>query len=194
MVWIEINGVQHVTYPSVLLPGDSYTVDITGPAAASPTVSLKLGAGRYDESNNKVVYWWWTETVVWNTSNNGNNNNNAETVYVCTDPSVQKLLTEFSSIRTYTGQYWTFNPVQVHTASFTFRYPSGEWTLASDGNNIGSGSVTLVDWPTLSLIIKWTIDTSNPEQNMVNWSYPWGCFKMRNGPEDWPIIEYCRTA
>ena len=50
--------------------------------------------------------------------------------------------------------------------------------------------VSLISWPDYSPIITWTIEPGNNNRKVL-WAFPWNCFQMRNGPADWPIIEYC---
>ena len=155
--------------------------DVALGAHGLSSVPVTMGVGHYEPNGLKTVYWTWTQNVFLQ--------GGGITTFEPTDPTVHTLLTKWnpSGALTYSGQFWV--GTVAHTAAFRFT-SAGGWTLYTNGQQTGSGQVSLVSWPDYSMIIQWTIEPGNNDRK-VNWAFPWGCFKMRNGPSSWPIIEYC---
>jgi len=103
------------------------------------------------------------------------------------DPTINQLLTNFSSSATWTGEYWTYNPVTYHYASFTF-YSNGTYNFYVDGSFKTSGSYTLVQRLPATYRVIFTVGGGiNGDLYETE-----GFFYMQNGPTDWPTIQYVR--
>ena len=172
MIDIRLNGSQYVTTGLAVLVGNSYNVEYN----SSGTVTYNLGVGFWDGSSRNV--WFYlsgtTSVTVGGTTNLTFNN-----------PTIGQLLAGFGSSKNWNGYYFDINS-NYHTAGYNFT-SSGNWTFYNDGSPNGSGSVTLVSWPNYAIIV--TFKTCSACE-AIQLPYPFGSFLYRNGPANWPIIEY----
>ncbi|HAW70409.1 MAG TPA: hypothetical protein DHD79_03900 [Firmicutes bacterium] len=102
------------------------------------------------------------------------------------DVSVQNVLSNFKSYSDWTGQFWTYNPTTPHSAVLRF-YSDGRWYLYKDNSYIESGNVIFVRWDDYSDFIYFKL---KPTGDTIQYYYPNFKFFYKNGPPDWPQIEY----
>ena len=102
------------------------------------------------------------------------------------DVTVQNVLSNFKSSSDWTGQYWTYNPSTPHSAVLRF-YSDGRWYLYKDNSYIESGYVIPVQWNNYSDYIYFKL---KPTGDTIQYYYPNFKFFYKNGPPDWPQIEY----
>jgi len=102
------------------------------------------------------------------------------------DVSVQNVLSNFKSYSDWNAFYYTYNPVTYHSARLRF-YSDGRWYLYKDGSFIESGNVIFVQWDDYSDFIYFKL---KPTGDTIQYYYPDFKFFYKNGPPDWPQIEY----
>ncbi len=105
------------------------------------------------------------------------------------DPSIQQLMTDFSSRAYWEGMYWTGNPVMPHNAAFCFQ-SDGSYRYYVDGRQQGTGSYNLGSRGTYFTTFNVTGHVSSSGMLYE----PYGMFDMKNGPADWRQITYQRDA
>lgn len=98
------------------------------------------------------------------------------------DPSIEQVLTNFSSSRAWDGQFFT--GTTPHVATFIF-HANGSWQLLVDGSQTQTGSYQLVQRNPGGFNIEFTVGGFTG----TLWE-TFGYFTMRNGPPEWPLIEY----
>ncbi|MBI3188773.1 MAG: fibronectin type III domain-containing protein [Gammaproteobacteria bacterium] len=175
MIDLRLNSVQKINYPYVILPSGSADYVFT----SGGSVSVAWGVGFYNSSTTRDIWFLGTSNVTVT----------AGQTYTLTvnNPTLGNMLSGFSSSRSWDGVYYCYScSTLVHTARFNFT-SSGGWTFYDDGAYVGSGTATLVSWPNYASII--TFRLCNTCEN-IQLNYPFGSFYYRNGPADWPIIEY----
>jgi hypothetical protein len=175
MIDIRLNNLQYVSYPYSLPVGQSHDFVFTNPGS----VNYYLGIGFYDEYQNRDVWFELPGTTVVYAGQT--------TTITFNNPTITQLLSNFSSYRDWSGEYWCYScdPILGY-ARFRF-YSNGTWQLYDNDVFNSSGSVTEVSWPDYSFFVYFKIC---PTCENIQLPYPFGSFYYENGPADWPIIEY----
>ena len=173
MIDIKLNNQQMVAYPHAILPQGQYDFTFATPG----TVDYNLGVGFY---NNGVPQNWFLYSGRTTVSAG------QTTTITFNNPTIGQFLSNFNQGgRDWVGEYW--HNLQLGWAKFHFGY-NGSWTFYDNNVQKGTGSVILVSWPDYGVIIQFKLCSTC---EIINWGYPFGCFKYTNGPSDWRIIEYC---
>ena len=171
LIDIRLDNQQMVGQGLGVLQGESYTFEYT----SSGQVNFVLGVGFWNGNSRDV--WFlnsgYTQVTTGTTSTITFNN-----------PTIGQLLSNFSSYRDWTGEYWV--NLNMYMAGFRF-YSNGAWKLFDNGVEIGSGNVTLVSWPNNAYTIKFKLCPSCDE---ILLPHPFGQFYYKNGPASWPTINY----
>ncbi len=177
MIDVRLNGQQMVSYPYGIASGAS--ADFT--FAAGGAVSVQAGVGFYTPGGQRDV---------WFTCGGGTTVTAGQTTtFTCNAITIAQLLTNFSASGAWVGSYYCYTcPTIFHQKRFTFT-SGGSWTLANDGAFESSGSVALVSWPKYATVVTFRLC---PTCANIQLAYPFGTFLYRNGPPDWPTIEYVR--
>jgi titin len=170
IIYLTIDGVQHFpSSPQAILPGDTYTVNLT---AGNHTYEAHTGF--WDGGTRFEMYLYggnFTQT-----------SGNVGSVPI-NDPTIAQLLTQFDAVSGYwQGMYW--EGTTPHTAGFRF-YPNGTWRLYIDGSQTQSGNFTLVSRFPDFFQVTFSVGGF---QGTLNELY--GTFNMPNGPQSWRWIEY----
>ena len=176
MIDIQLNGYQQFVYPDVIPVGQSRDFEFSSPG----TVSYFLAIGFYDTNETRIPWFNLSgDTIVYA---------GQTTTITFNNPTIGQLLSGFNQNgRNWKGQYWCYscNPI-LNYAKFHFGY-GGSWTFYDNDNFIDNGTVALTEWPNYSLYVKFRL---SPDEGEIIIYYPFGAFYYRNGPTDWPIIEY----
>lgn len=175
MIDLRLNNDQKISWPYGIAPGASADFVFT----TGGSVSVNYGVGFYDYLGFKDI-WFTGSTTVPLTSGQ---------TYTLTanNPTLAAILSGYSSSRNWDGVYYCYScTTLIHSARFNFT-SSGSWTLYDDGALIDSGTSTLVSWPTYGSTITFKVC---PTCENIQLPYPFGVFLFRNGPPDWPTIEY----
>lgn len=98
------------------------------------------------------------------------------------NPTVNQILTQFNSSGYWEGSFW--QNLQPHVAGFRF-YSNGTWRLYVDGVQQSTGTYTLVSRSPGTFSLTFSIGSYTGTLYET-----YGKFTMRNGPADWPLIEY----
>ncbi|PYP97995.1 MAG: hypothetical protein DMD34_02980 [Gemmatimonadetes bacterium] len=98
------------------------------------------------------------------------------------DITIFQLLTQFGSSGYWSGDYWV--GTTYHFAAFRF-YSNGTFKLYDDGVQVGSGSYSLVSRSPSTLTVTFSVGANQGTLDELG-----GYFNMRNGPPDWPWIQY----
>jgi hypothetical protein len=175
MIDLRLNNVLKITYPYVILAGGSadYVFNSGG------SVSVGYGVGFYNSNTTRNI-WFNGSTSVTLT---------AGQTYSLTvaNPTLGDILSGFSASRNWDGVYYCYScDYLVHSARFNFTR-NGSWTFYDDDAQRGTGTATLVLWPVYGTIITFKVC---PACENIQLAYPFGTFYYRNGPPEWPIIEY----
>ena len=104
------------------------------------------------------------------------------------DPTIAQILTRFGSSAYYVGDYWGDEHLGsiFHSKGFCFN-SSGNYTFYWDGVPQGSGDYGIVSYPGNFQLTFQTSDYQNYQAQMDELG---GHFYMKNGPVDWPVIQY----
>lgn len=100
------------------------------------------------------------------------------------DPTLPQLLTHFSNSGSYTGEYWSGLSLNYKTLRF---FANGTYNYYDNGTLIGTGSATLVSYPG-SYLVTFNVSGAQTAQGVLDERM--GTFFMRNGPADWPTLQY----
>ncbi len=171
MIDIRLNNSQMIGQGTGVLQGNSVTFEF----GSSTNFNYVLGVGFWDGSFRNVWFLNSGSVVV---------TKGATSTITFNNPTIGQLLSNFSSYRDWTGEYWV--DLQMHMATFRF-YNNGTWKLYDDGSEIDSGTVTLTSWPDNAVIVKFKLCSGCDE---ILLAHPFGQFTYRNGPSSWPLIQY----
>ena len=174
MIDIQLNGVQKVGQGMGLDVNKSIDFEYNN----SGNVSYKLGIGFWD-NNFRNDWFIQTGTIQVITGS-------IKTI-TFNNPSIAQLLSNFSSSCNWNGYYYDSN-LGYHTTSFTF-YNNGSWKFYNDGVLQSTGTVTLVSWADYAVIVTFKVCGSCTN---IQLPYPFGQFYYKNGPSNWPTIEYTK--
>lgn len=174
IVDVQLNGVQMVEYPYGIGAG-GYFDFVVAPGA----INYYLGSGYYDEYGSRDV--WFNRTGTTSVSAG------SSTTVTFDNPTIGQLLSNFSSSRNWTGDYYCYScPIIVNYATYNFT-SSGGWQFYDNGVFQESGTVQLVSWPDYSDAVTFRLC---PSCESISLAYPFSQFYFRNGPSDWPLILY----
>jgi len=98
------------------------------------------------------------------------------------DPTINQLLTRFQSSQKWEGNFW--QNLAPHKAAFRF-YSNGTWSFYVDGLHQSSGNYYLNSRDPSAFKVTFSIGSYNGELYET-----FGYFTMRNGPADFPLIQY----
>ncbi|MBA7639275.1 hypothetical protein ES703_46933 [subsurface metagenome] len=182
MVDIQLNGSQQLSYPDTINPSGGYhDFEFTSPG----TVDYHVGVGFYDTSPpyTRDIYWTYTgQTTLYD---------GETTELTCNNPTISQFLCNFQTQKKFGGYYYDD---QVPYWCYFIFYYNGSWKFYdkssmgyTGGNLIGSGTITEVSWPDHASVISFRFGAGG---DVIYVMYPFGSFKYKNGPPDWPIIEY----
>jgi hypothetical protein len=177
MIDLRLNKVQQFQTGQGIASGA--TADFT--FSSGGAVTVEAGVGYYESSGARSVWFTYgtTATVALGQT----------TSWTAQAITVQQLLSSFSASRNWDGPYYcTSCPTFANLARFTFT-SAGGWTLRDNGAVVGSGSVTQVSFPRDAAIVTFRLCATCAD---IQLGFPFSSFKYRNGPPDWPIIEYVR--
>ncbi|MGH7672149.1 MAG: fibronectin type III domain-containing protein, partial [Gemmatimonadales bacterium] len=172
IVYLTVDGVQYLTSsPQMIPPGYYYEIPL---AAGSHSFEARTGFWNSDGSRFEMYVYPGTFTQ----------QSGVTGTIPINDPTIQQLLTRFGTSGYWAGEYWTYNPVVFHYKAFRF-YQNGTYDLYNDGVKVGSGTYSLVSRSPSTFSVTFTVGSY---QGTLNELY--GYFTMRNGPPDWPLIQY----
>jgi hypothetical protein len=173
IISLKINNVEQFPQsPQGLAPG--WYIDL--PATPGTSYSYQASNGFWSGSSRSTLYNFsgsWTQP-------SGTYSITIE------NPSIAQLLTKFSTSGYYLGEYWTGYPVTYGYKGFRF-YNNGNYTYYVNGIQQGTGSYSLVSYPGSYTV---TFGLSGFPGVNGYFSETGGDFSMRNGPTDWPYIDY----
>jgi len=185
LIDVRLNNVQQAFYPNAILAGSSFDFVFGG----SGTVSYALGNGFYNPDQSRGIWFTLTGSATVTAGQT--------TTVTFSNPTIGQLLTGFLTTSNWDGQYFDAN-ANPHFARYTFRSATNGWQLFDSNGSclggstctftqIGSGTLTLVNWPRYSPIVTFKFTATGAP---VDIAFPFGSFQQRNGPPSWPIIEY----
>ena len=169
IISLTVDGIQYFTNSTMgIMPGSWFEIDLA-PGSHIYTVTN----GFWDGSSRFNMYTW-----------NGSIYQSTGELETLTfnDPSVNQLLTQFESSGLWSGDFW--DNLTPHKAAFRF-YSNGTWRLYVDGVSQSTGTYSLVSRNPSSFSIVFSIGNYTATLYETQ-----GRFVMRNGPPDWPLIEY----
>ncbi|HEX9626634.1 MAG TPA: hypothetical protein VGA00_06825 [Acidiferrobacterales bacterium] len=178
MIDIRLNGTQKAAYPYGIPPGQSFDFLF----GSSGTVTYNLGVGFYNSDGSRNV--WFTA------SGSTTVTAGLTTPLAMQNPTLGQMLTGFNPAgRDWTGPYWCYscNPILGY-ARYRFNSTAG-WSFYDNDVFKASGTATLVSWPDYATAIGFKLC---PTCDTITLYYPFATFYYRNGPADWPVIEYVR--
>jgi len=178
----RLNNVQQVTYPYVILAGQSADFVFT----TGGSVNYSLGNGFYNVDQSRDIWFTLAGTTT-------------VTAGQTTTISIGKLLGGAGAATNWDGMYFDAN-LNSFFARFRFTTATNAFQLYNStapcfgGTTcnfalVGSGTARLVSWPRYSAIVSFDF---GPGTAVANIAYPFASFTYRNGPASWPIIEYVR--
>ena len=152
------------------------------PPGASLTLALAPGPHAYTAANG---FWSGAsrETLYTFAGNQTQTTGQAGTV-TFHNPSLPQLLTQFGASGSYTGEYWSGTQLNYKTLRF---FSNGSYNYYNNGTLVGTGTATLVSYPG-SFLVTFNITGAQSAQGVLDERY--GTFFMRNGPVDWPTLQY----
>jgi hypothetical protein len=177
IVQLTIGGQAQLAYPQLIAAGSTRDFALPGSGASLVTYQMKLG---FYTSSGAVDDWWDANGSI--SVSPGINNlpiYNASIAWVLTGGR--------SGGRNWTGEYYCYTCTSLVNQATLWFGPDGTWKLYDNGKQIGSGSVSLVSWPRYASIVEFKLC---PTCGVIQLAYPFGEFKYRNGPADWPVISY----
>ena len=170
IVSLIINGVeQFPTAPASIPPGAAVQINL--PAAKGYTYRATNGSWSGGTRNEMYVFPGQFDQVA----------GNVGTVTIH-NPTIQQLLTRFSSSGSWVGDYW--QNTTINYKGFRF-FSNGTYVLYNNGQQVGSGTYSEVSYPG-NYMVKFYVDSGFEGTYYENS----GVFYMRNGSSDWPIIQY----
>jgi hypothetical protein len=171
IISLEIDGVeQFPAAPRGLPPGGSLTL------------ALAPGAHTYAAANG---FWSGALRETLYTYSGSQTQASGQTGTVTLrDPSLPQLLTQFGTSGSYTGEYWSGTQLNYKTLRF---FSNGTYNYYNNGALVGTGTATLVSYPG-SYLVTFNISGVQSAQGVLDERY--GTFFMRNGPADWPTLQY----
>ncbi len=174
---LTVGGQQKLTYPYVILVGGS--VDFT--YSANATVSYSIGVGFYNANGTRDPWFIYTGSQAVTVGQ-------VATVTLA-NPTLGQILTNFSSTRTWSGDYYCYTcDTLYHTKRFVFS-SSGAYTQYNDSVVETTGTATLVSWSNYASVIQFR---TCPTCAVIDLAYPFGEFLYQNGPTGWSNINYVR--
>ena len=171
VISLQVDGVeQFPTQPMGIPPGAYYQMDLT------------VGSHNYRASTGFWSGGSRTEMYIYQTSFNQQNNTTVQIPF--NNPTIAQILTRFQSSGYYTGDYWV--GTLPNSAAFRF-YNNGTYTFYRNGVAQGSGNYSMVSYPGNFMLTFQVTGTMNAQGKMDERS---SSFYMKNGPADWPTIQY----
>ena len=169
IIYLTIDGVQQFPQsPLGILPGYYYEITL-----GAGTHTYEARTGFWDGSSRFEMY------VYRNTFTQQSGVTGTVTI---PDITIFQLLTQFGSSGYWSGDYWV--GTTYHFAAFRF-YSNGTFKLYDDGVQVGSGSYSLVSRSPSTLTVTFSVGANQGTLDELG-----GYFNMRNGPPDWPWIQY----
>jgi hypothetical protein len=171
VISLQVDGVeQFPSQPMGIPPGAYY--------------QMELAAGSH---NYRASTGFWsggsrTEMYVYQTSFNQLNNTTVQIPF--NNPTIAQILTRFGSTGYYTGDYWM--GTLPNSAAFRF-YNNGTYTFYRNGVAQGSGNYSMVSYTGNFMLTFQVTGYQNAQGRMDERS---SSFYMKNGPTDWPTIQY----
>jgi hypothetical protein len=174
IIYLTIDGMQYYQQsPQGIAPGHYHEIALT---PGSHTYVVKNGW--WESNTSRLEMYQWTGSFLQENGVVGTIN-----FY---DPTIRKLLANFGTSAYWQGDYW--DELVPHTVGFCFR-SNGTWNLDVDGAKRSNGAYTLVSRSPGTQSIQFTIGS------YVGTLYELlGFFYMKNGPPDWPLIQYYRES
>ena len=171
VISLEIDGVeQFPSQPMGIPPGQYYQVELpAGPHTYRASTGFWSGGRR-------------TEMYVY--QNIFTQNSNATIQIPFNDPTIAQILTRFGSSGYYTGDYWM--GTLPHSAAFRF-HSNGTYTFYRDGIAQGSGTYSMYSY---TGNFQLTFQVSGFQNGYGYMDERSASFYMKNGPTDWPTIQY----
>lgn len=170
IIYLTVDGVQYfVQSPQGILPGYYYEIELTPGDHTYEAMN-----GWWDGPYSRFEMYGWTGSFTQQKGVVG--------TIDFYDPTIEQLLADFSTSAYWGGYYW--QDVVYHDIGFCF-YDNGTWNLYIDGTYDSSGTYSLVSRDPGTMSVKFTVG------DYIGTLYElFGFFYMRNGPPDWPLIEY----
>jgi len=174
VVSLKINGQEKI--PS----GTSLAVGLTGTISLTPgTYNLVAGIGFIGANGTRDIWFTIPRTA---------NITGAQTTTTTFVPmTIAQLLTLGATFTDWQGEFFDNNG-GFHLARLRF-FSNGTWQLFRDNVLQSSGPITLVSWPARSSTVQFRISADQP---VITIGFPFGSFFFRNGPPNFPIIQYTR--
>jgi hypothetical protein len=171
VISLQVDGVeQFPTQPMGIPPGAYYQMELT------------VGLHNYRASTGFWSGGSRTEMYIYQTSFNQQNNTIVQIPF--NDPTIAQILTRFGSSGYYTGDYWT--GTLPNSAAFRF-FNNGTYTFYQNGVAQGSGNYSMVSYLGNFMLTFQVTGYQNAQGRMDERS---SSFYMKNGPADWPTIQY----
>ena len=171
VISLQIDGVeQFPSQPMGIPPGENFQMEL---AAGTHTYRAATG------------FWsggWRTEMYVYQNTFTQNSNMTVQIPF--NNPTISQILTRFGSSGYYTGDYWA--GTLPHSAAFHF-YSNGTYTFFRDGLAQGSGNYSMYYYPGNFQL---TFQVSGYQNGYGYMDELSSSFYMKNGPPDWPTIQY----
>ncbi|MCW3055636.1 MAG: hypothetical protein JWN14_4806 [Chthonomonadales bacterium] len=174
VVSLKINGQEKIQ------SGASLAVGLTGTIALTPgTYNLVAGIGFVNSNGSRDIWFTIPRTA---------NITGAQTTTTTFVPmTIAQLLTLGATFTDWLGEFFDNNG-GFHLARLRF-LSNGTWQLFKDNVLQSSGSTTLVSWPAHSTTVQFRISATQP---VITIGFPFAGFFFRNGPPNFPIIQYTR--
>jgi hypothetical protein len=170
IISLRIDGVEQFPQaPLGIPPNGTHEV-----AVASGGHTYQAVNGFWDGSSRFIMYtfngtWTQTGTIHQITLNN---------------PTISQLLTKFSPSSYYLGETWI--GTSFHYQGFRF-YSNGRYNFYRDNQYVGTGTYSLDSYPGSYTV---TFKVTGNQNATGYYDELGGDFYMRNGPGDWPTVQY----
>jgi len=174
IISLKIDGVEKFpNAPMGIPPGGTHQVQIT-----TGSHSYRAVNGFWNGSSRFEMY------IFQNTWNQ------PAGIYTATinNPSIGQLLTRWSPSRLYLGETWTGTTFNYQGFRF---YGNGTYNFYKNNVLVGSGNYALVSYPGSYTV---TFSVSGNQNATGYYDELGGNFSMRNGPPDWPAVNYLESG
>jgi hypothetical protein len=177
IIFLEVDGEQHFPIsPYGILPGSYYEVTLS-PGSHSFLARNGFWQSTYQRFE---MYEWYGSFDV---------SSGSILTLTFQDPSIEQLMTNFSSSAYWEGFFWSGSPVMYHSSGFCF-YSNGKFRYYKDNVQQYTGTYTLLSRGELFISFR-TVGGTNIYDGSLYEQF--GRFDMYNGPSDWQLIDYVRN-
>ena len=171
VISLQIDGVeQFPSQPMGIPPGAYFQVE------------LPPGSHTYRAATGFWSGGWRTEMYTYQSTFTQTSNITVQIPF--NNPTIAQILTRFGTSGYYTGDYWV--GTLPHSAAFRF-YNNGTYTFYRDGLAQGGGTYGMTSY---TGNFQLTFQVSGYQNETGTMDERSSSFYMKNGPPDWPTIQY----